>query len=193
MLKLTRAVRTMFALLLLVPMLAACGGPLPPLATANPAAPPVYTFGPGDKMRITVFGETQITGEYNVGPAGTIDLPLIGSVTARGETAASLTAAITRRFANGYINDPHVSIDVLSYRPFYITGEVNRPGAYPVTDALNAEQAVALAGGFTYRANEGRVFIRRGADGVEKTYLLHGTTPVWILPGDTIRVGERYF
>ncbi len=173
--------------------LTACASSGIPEASASPAAPAQYTLGPGDKIRVTVFGETAVNGEYSVGPDGAVAFPLIGNVSARGKTVGELQAAITTKLAGGYMLDPRVSIDVLNYRPFYILGEVNRPGQYPYSDGLSVAQAVATAGGYTYRANTGRVFIRRSEKPAEETYSLKSANQVWVMPGDTVRVGERHF
>ena len=176
-----------------VTTLAGCEGQSVPMASAAPAAPAPYTLGPGDKIRVTVFGEQGVNGEYSVGPDGAVAMPLIGNVPARGRTVGELQAAITTKLAAGYMLDPRVSIDVLNYRPFYILGEVNRPGQYPYSDALSVAQAVATAGGYTYRAGTGRVFIRRADKLTEEAYSLKGVNQVWVMPGDTVRVGERHF
>lgn len=173
--------------------LAACAQSGVPMAAPTSAAPAPYTLGPGDKIRVTVFGEQGINGEYSVGPDGAVAMPLIGNVAARGKTVGELQAAITARLAAGYMLDPRVSIDVLNYRPFYILGEVNRPGQYPYSDALSVAQAVATAGGYTYRAATARVFIRRADKLAEEAYSLKGVSQVWVMPGDTVRVGERHF
>jgi polysaccharide export outer membrane protein len=158
-----------------------------------PAGPGAFTLGPGDKIRVTVFGEQAVNGEYMVGPDGAISFPLIGAVNARGRTVGDLRDAITAKLAAGYILDPKVSIDVLNFRPFYILGEVNRPGQYPYADGLSVAQAVATAGGYTYRARTTKIFIRRAEQAVEEEVSLKGGRQVWVMPGDTVRVGERYF
>jgi polysaccharide export outer membrane protein len=164
-----------------------------PNGVATPDGPTPFTLGPGDKIRVTVFGETAVNGEYTVGPDGALAFPLIGSIDARGRTVAQLQAAIAQKLAAGYILDPRVSIDVLTFRPFYILGEVNRPGQYPYAQGLSVAQAVATAGGYTYRARTSRVFIRRADEAVEEKVSLKNGRQVWVMPGDTIRVGERYF
>jgi polysaccharide export outer membrane protein len=161
------------------------------IATAD--RPAAFTLGPGDKIRVTVFGEQAVNGEYTVGPDGAVAFPLIGAVAARGLTIAQLQAAITAKLAAGYILDPRVAIDVLNFRPFYILGEVNRPGQYPYAEGLSVAQAVATAGGYTYRARTSRVFIRRADNAVEEELSLKKGRQVWVMPGDTVRVGERYF
>jgi polysaccharide export outer membrane protein len=150
-----------------------------------------YALGSGDKLRITVYGEDKLTGEYLVDNGGAIAFPLIGAVQARGLTPAALGERIAGALRQGYLDAPSVSIDVLNYRPYYILGEVNKPGEYPYADSLTIFSAVAKAEGFTYRADERRVYIRHKNEGGEALYRLDGATPV--LPGDTIRVLERKF
>ncbi len=154
--------------------------------------PPAYNLGPGDKVKVTVFGEQSVNGEYLVGTDGTIALPLIGNVVAGGQTVASLQGKIVDRLHGDYLLDPRVSVEVLNYRPFFILGEIQKAGSYPYVDSLTVSQAVASAGGYTYRANSSVAFIRRNGEGDEKAYRL-GDKPIWVLPGDTIRIGERYF
>lgn len=150
-----------------------------------------YRLGVADKVRMIVFNEPTLTGEYIVNSNGALALPLIGDVPASGRTTADLQADIEARFKGGYLRDPHVSIEVLTFRPFYILGEVNKPGQYPFSTGLTVQNAVATAEGFTYRANHHYVFIRSPGETRETRYPLTSTTPVQ--PGDTIRIGERYF
>lgn len=175
--------------------LAGCAGKAPPpLAQEEQASGlAAYRVGAGDKLRITVFNEPSLTGEYNVTPAGAVAFPLIGVVQAGDRTIEDLTRDITGRLAGAYLNDPRVSVEVLNYRPFYILGEVNRPGEYPYASGMTIEQAIAKAGGFTYRANEKTAFLRRQTAPGERAVPLRAAAPVSLLPGDTIRVGQRYF
>ena len=108
-----------------------------------------------------VFGESNLSGEFEVGAAGTIDMPLIGSVPAMGVTIGQLQSDVTTRLRNGYLNDPKVSVQVLNYRPYFITGEVQKTGEFPYKAGLTVQDAIGVAGGYTYRANTGRVYIRR--------------------------------
>lgn len=152
---------------------------------------PEYRLGAGDKVRVNVFGEEALTGEFLVGGSGKVSLPLIGEVQASGLTIAQLQDEIANALRQGFLNEPRVSAEVLNYRPFYILGEVNKPGEYPYTNNLTVLNAVATAEGFTYRADTRRVYIKR-ADGVgEQAFPL--TTATQVAPGDTIRIGERYF
>jgi polysaccharide biosynthesis/export protein len=159
---------------------------------ASAEAPPVYRLDSGDKIRVTVYGEQSVNGEYAIGPEGDIAFPLIGSVVAKQQTVEELRQAIVAKLAAGYLVDPRVTIEVLSYRPYYILGEVSRPGQYAYATALSVDQAIATAGGYTYRASKSKVFIRR-AGGAEVEVKLEKGRPMWINPGDTIRIGERYF
>jgi protein involved in polysaccharide export with SLBB domain len=150
-----------------------------------------YRLGTGDKLRIIVFGEEALTGEFFVSGGGKIAFPLIGDIDATGLTIPQLQAAIETKLADGYLNKPKVSAEVLNYRPFYILGEVMKPGEYPYTNGLTVMNAVATAQGFTYRADTKRVFIKRATGPGEHEYPLTTATPVE--PGDTIRIGERFF
>ena len=151
-----------------------------------------YRLGAGDKLRITVFGEDSLTGEYFVaGGSGMVAFPLVGDVKASGLTVEQLREALEAKLRDGYLKEPRVAIEVLNYRPFFILGEVAKPGEYPYTNGLTVLNAVATANGFTYRADTRKVFIRRANAGQETQYPLTATTPVE--PGDTIRIGERFF
>ena len=165
----------------------------PPISTADVAAGlETYQLGAGDRVRVTVFNEPSLTGEYNITPGGALAFPLIGVVSAGGRTIEAVQQELAARLSEGYVNDPRVSLEVLSYRPFYILGEVNRPGEYSYASGMTVEQAIARAGGFTYRANEKTVFLRRKTGANESAVPLR-SAQVAVLPGDTIRVGERYF
>jgi polysaccharide export outer membrane protein len=152
---------------------------------------PDYVLGSGDKLRIVVFGEESLSREYTVNPAGQISFPLIGNVTAGGLTITQLQEEIVDRLSPEYLRNPQVSAEVLNFRPFYILGEVNKPGEYPYVAGLTVVNAVARAEGFTYRADGRRVFIKRAGETVEREYPL--TTSTAVAPGDTIRIRERYF
>ncbi|MDR7114995.1 polysaccharide biosynthesis/export family protein [Caulobacter sp. BE254] len=173
--------------------------PAAPATTASAAASPdavirvvpEYRLGVADKVRVNVFGEEALTGEFLVGGGGKVSLPLIGEVQAAGLTISQFQQEISNELRKGYIKEPRVSAEVLTYRPFYILGEVNKPGEYPYTNNLTVLNAVATAEGFTYRANKRVVFIKRAEDQAEQSYPLTPLTKV--APGDTIRIGERYF
>lgn len=150
-----------------------------------------YRLGPGDKVRVIVFGEESLTGEFFVSGAGAIALPLIGEIGVLNKTVGEVQTAIRNALKDGYLNDPRVSLEVLTYRPFYILGEVNKPGTYPYTSGLTVLSAVATAQGFTYRANTRRAFIKRAKEAKEAEVLLNND--VLVQPGDTIRIAERFF
>lgn len=150
-----------------------------------------YRLGSGDKLRVIVFGEDDLSGEFDVTGSGMVSLPLIGQVRAQGLTVDQFENAIRNKLLDGYLKNPRVSVEVLNYRPFYIIGEVNEPGQYPYTSGMSVLNAVAVAGGYTYRANEDRVLITRGDEGEEQAYAADQS--VKVLPGDVVRVPERFF
>jgi polysaccharide export outer membrane protein len=150
-----------------------------------------YRLGPTDHIRITVFGEDNLTGEFSVTADGSISMPLIGAVAALGRTADQVRADIETRLKDGYIKDPRVSVEVLNYRGFYILGEVNKAGEYPYEPGLTVLGAVATAQGYTYRANTHRIFIKHDGDPAEHPYPV--TSDLAVQPGDVIRVAERFF
>lgn len=150
-----------------------------------------YKLGVGDKLRLTVFHEDGLSGEFAVGANGKVAFPLIGEVPAAGKTASEIAAAITAQLSSGYLRDPKVSVEVSAFRPFYILGEVKTPGTYPFVNGLTAMNAIATAQGYTPRANTKGVYIRRADSATETFYQL--TPNLRIFPGDTIRLGERYF
>ena len=150
-----------------------------------------YQLGVADRIRIIVFDEPTLSGEFVVNANGALSMPLIGDVQARGLTPGQVGAAIRDRLKDGYLLEPKVSIDVLTFRPFYILGEVNKPGEYPYSSGLTVDAAVAMAEGYTYRAEKKKVMIRHaGAEGADRLPL---TPDLRVRPGDTIRIGERYW
>lgn len=151
-----------------------------------------YRLGPGDKVAIKVFSQPDMSGEFEIGSTGQLSLPLVGSVDAATLTLNELQETLVQRLAADFLVDPKVSLEVINYRPFYILGQVNKPGSYPYQAGLNVRMAVALAGGYTRRAREEPVtLIRLGADGEEKHYRARQDTLV--LPGDSIDVPRRLF
>lgn len=190
------ALLSLFAVLLLSIGCASDGVPAQQqTATATSAADvysaDAYTLGAGDRIRLTVFGEDELSGEFAVDGSGHVSLPLIGEVLVRDMTVREFQKAVETALLDGFLKDPRVSAEVISHRPFYILGEVKRPGTYPYQSGLTVLNAVATAEGFTYRANERFVFIRREGETDERKYPLTSSTPV--RPGDTIRVSERFF
>ena len=190
-----------FSMLLSVCVLAACGDAtptVPPAAiTTNPPAvtdaPAAggYRLGAGDKMRIIVFGEPDLSGEFFVDDSGSVDLPLIGDVSAGGQTVAEFEQKVVARFGDGYLRDPKISIEVLNYRPFFIIGEVKNGGEFPYKGGLTVQDAVAIAGGYSYRANVNVAYIRRAGSDQEIKVELARRVPIF--PGDNVRIPERFF
>lgn len=159
---------------------------------AQPVVDQGYRLGSGDRVRITVFGQPELTGEYQVDGTGQLAFPLIGQVQAGGLTGPGLEDALVGKLKPNYLKNPSVSVEVLTYRPFYIVGEVRQPGSYPYVTGMSVINAIALAGGFTYRARESSFYLSRtGANGEKKRLDASPETPV--LPGDVITVRERYF
>ena len=149
-----------------------------------------YRLGTGDEIRVSVFGEPELSGEVRVDGRGEVTLPLVGAIEAEALTSAALAEAIATALQDGYLRDPRVTVEVTAYRPYFILGEVAKPGTYPYQDGLTVLNAVATAEGFTYRANERVVFIIRDGEKEERRFVLDSNTPV--RPGDTIRIGERF-
>jgi polysaccharide biosynthesis/export protein len=168
----------------------------PPQAAYAAAPMPVaydsaYRLDAGDKLRVVVFGQEGLTNTYAIDAGGSITMPLIGSVPARGRTPAGLAAEITGRLRNGYIRDPSVAVEIESYRPFFILGEVAAPGQYPYVPNMSVESAVAIAGGFSPRAKRDRVTLTHADSSGSTRYVVPLGTA--ISPGDTVLVGERWF
>jgi len=146
----------------------------------------------GDRIKINVYGEEALTGEYDINPSGYVSMPLIGSIRAAGRTQAELGRDIAAGYrSGGLLQDPKVTVAVVQFRPFYVLGEATTPGEYPFRSGLTVHAAVAMAGGFTYRASKSIILIRHSGEEVWKEYPL--TEPVVIAPGDLIRIPERYF
>lgn len=192
-----RIILAMLAILSLLP--ASCAAPAQTAAiSANAAgstmlAEDEYRVSSGDKLHIIVFGEDTLTGDYVITSGGNLTFPLVGNLPASDKTVEQLQTVLSAKLADGYVNDPRVSIQVVSFRPFYILGEVNRPGEYPVSTGLTLQQAVASAGGYTYRANTRKVFLKRANEVQEKLLDLRDSGPIVVRAGDTIRIAERHF
>lgn len=150
-----------------------------------------YRLGTGDKLRVNVYGEDDLSGEFIVDSAGQVQLPLVGQVKAAGLTIHEFIAEVMTAFTSGYLKDPKVSIEVLNYRPFYIMGEINKPGEYPYENGLTVLSAIALAGGYTYRASDSEIYVRHNGDTKEQAMPADVTTK--IVPGDIVRIPERIF
>jgi polysaccharide biosynthesis/export protein len=180
------------ALLLGAAALSACSGPgsdLRPVPTADASN---YRLGAGDQVRIITFSDEQLTGDFRVNDSGNIALPLLGPVKAAGLTTAQLEGEVadTLRKKNLY-RDPSVAVEVISYRPVFVLGEVNKPGQYPYQPGMTVVTAVAVAGGFTYRAIDDRASIVRTAGG--KAVEGSAARQTYLAPGDVVTIYERHF
>jgi len=166
--------------------------PAPPAYAAAPARYDAsYKLDAGDKLRVVVYGQEGLTNTYAIDAGGSITMPLIGSVPARGRTPAGLAAEISARLRKGFIREPSVAVEIESYRPFFILGEVVAPGQYPYVPNMSVESAVAIAGGFSPRALRDRVTLTHtDGSGPFRAVVPLGTS---VGPGDTVLVGERWF
>ncbi len=167
--------------------LTACQPP-PPLA---PAANAPWPLGPGDHLRIIVFEQNPLGGEFTIDEDGAVSLPLIGRTKLAGMLPADAEHLIADRLSQGFVKNPKVNIDVIHYRPIYVYGEVTKPGAYEFAGNIVVSSAVSLAGGFTYRAKTDGVTITRYGDPDRHQYSVTDATLVG--PGDVIYVPERWF
>lgn len=178
-------------------VLAACAsGPMagsPEQAAADAANGGIigYRLGAGDEIKVTVFGEPDLSGPFVVDGEGQITMSLVGQVQVAKLTLAEASTQLQTRLKDGWLRDPKVTMELVKGRPYYILGEVNKPGEYPFVSGLTVMNAIASAGDFTYRADKQRVLIKRADSPVESEIVLTPTTAVQ--PGDTIRVRERFF
>ncbi|MEH2518120.1 polysaccharide export outer membrane protein [Bradyrhizobium sp. AZCC 1610] len=175
----------------------AYGTPYPaPMAVAYAEPAPVrhdaaYHLDAGDRLRVVVYGQEGLTNTYAIDAGGAITMPLIGAVPARGRTTAGLAAEISARLRRGFIREPSVAVEIESYRPFFILGEVAAPGQYPYVPNMTVESAVAIAGGFSPRARRDRVTLTHTDASGPARFVVPSGTP--LSPGDTVLVGERWF
>ncbi|MDI1263819.1 MAG: polysaccharide export protein [bacterium] len=150
-----------------------------------------YHLDAGDKLRVVVYGQEGLTNSYAIDAGGSITMPLIGPVPARGRTPAGLAGEIAAKLRGGFIRDPSVAVEVESYRPFFILGEVAAPGQYPYVPNMTVETAVAIAGGFSPRARRDHVTLTHTDSSGPARLVVPSGTP--LSPGDTVLVGERWF
>jgi polysaccharide export outer membrane protein len=150
-----------------------------------------YMLNAGDKLRVIVFGQDALSNVYAVDGAGRISMPLIGAIEARGMTTQTLEKAVENKLKAGYLREPKVSVEVDTYRPFFILGEVTNSGQYPFVNNMTIQTAVAIAGGYAPRAARTYAEVTRVVNGDLVTVNVPVTTP--IRPGDTVVVKERYF
>lgn len=177
--------------LLALSFAAGCSGyrPAPPAFHAALTKP--YVLDSGDRVRVTVFEQEGLTNVYSVDQAGYIAFPLVGAIAARGHSATDVEAQIASKLQNGYLRDPDVSVEIDRYRPVFVMGEVGAAGQYSYVPGMTVQKAIAAAGGFTARANQGSVDITRDINGKVMTGRVQTSDPV--LPGDTIYIRERFF
>jgi polysaccharide export outer membrane protein len=165
--------------------------PAMPVRAKMPDDSGPYTLDAGDKVRVVVFGQDNLSNSYTVDAGGHVTVPLIGAVRARGSTTQQLAGSIAARLKQSYIREPSVAVEVEVYRPFFVLGEVTYPGQYPFVPDMTVEKAISIAGGFTPRAYKDPVTVTRKVDGVPARHAL----PVHsrVRPGDVITVSERWF
>jgi protein involved in polysaccharide export with SLBB domain len=159
-------------------------------AVASLAEKP-YRLQPGEKVRITIYGEAGLSGEYQIDPGGFLSLPLVGVVKAAGISESDLQQLLVKRYSQEYLKNPKITVSVSEFRPFYIIGEVEKPGAYPYTSGLNVLSAIAIAGGTTYRASHSRIYMQHPGESGLSEYTASAAIPV--MPGDIIQIPRRYF
>ncbi|WP_068072788.1 polysaccharide biosynthesis/export family protein [Novosphingobium lentum] len=182
--------RLLFAAGLLVGLSACAAHTTVPAPSVSQAID--YRLDGGDGLRVIIYGEDKLSGEYHVGGDGRLALPLIGAIMAKGRTVQELQDAIAADFTQGgFFINPRVAVEILNYRPFFILGEVNAPGQYPFIPGLSVRQAIATAKGYTYRARHGSALITHWGEDKEVEYEMAPGSAV--NPGDTIRIAERHF
>jgi polysaccharide export outer membrane protein len=159
----------------------------------NPVARPIVAtdLQPGDRLKVTVYGEENLNGVYDIDPWGNVSLPLAGTIQAAGRTKRELEREITTKYRSEYLQNPKVTVDFVAFRPFYMMGEVEHPGEFPYRAGLNLVSAVSTAGGLTYRGSRSKALIRHAGEEVWREYEILPT--VMVAPGDIIRIPERYF
>ena len=160
-------------------------------ALAADSADLEYRLGPGDRVKVTVFGHPDLSGEFELDGEGRFSLPLVQNVDAAGLSLHELQQRVTEKLRPDYLRNPRVSAEVLNYRPFFIIGEVKTPGSYAYASGMTVIRAVALAGGFTYRAKQKKMLITRARDPDRRKQPARQDTVV--MPGDVIEVPERLF
>ncbi|NOT42762.1 MAG: polysaccharide export protein [Alphaproteobacteria bacterium] len=188
--------RRLFVLFAVLTALSACAGSSSdgPVTSSTPAkveaGPEDYRLGAEDKVKVTVFGETDLSGEFLVDSSGVLSAPFIGQISVKGLTLREFEKAYAAKLREAQIlRDPRVSAEVVSFRPIYVLGEVKKPGQYAFVSGMTVQKAVALAEGYTYRASESTVEITRSG----KKFKVDVTPLTKVFPGDEIRIPERFF
>lgn len=186
----TRASRLLPTTLAMALVLGACATQPPPAAFREPVRQP-YRLASGDKLRVIVFGQDNLSNVYTVDSTGRIAMPLAGAIPVSGATTQQLERTIEAKLRAGYIREPRVAVEVETYRPFFILGEVTNSGQFPFINGMTVQTAVAIAGGFTPRGNQNAAQITRLIQGRSVTVSVPPTEPV--RPGDTVVIKERWF
>ena len=190
------SVRVVAAVLLTAALVGACAGPAvvsgPEFLSGDrqKSLQRVYRLGVGDKLKVTVFGEENLTGPLEVNALGQVSMPLIGELPAKGLAIIEFRDAIAKRLADGFLKNPKVSVEMTNYRPIYVHGEVKNGGEFQFKNGISLRDVVAMAGGYTYRADQSYIYI--GREG-EPDVAVGLPADVPVLPGDNIRVPERFF
>ncbi|MDE2579912.1 MAG: polysaccharide export protein [Hyphomicrobiales bacterium] len=180
-----------FCLLLASPLAGCATRATAPAELFATAAEAPYQVDAGDRLRIIVFGQDSLSNSYTVDASGHISMPLIGQVAVRGQTPAQIQRNVESRLRAGFLRDPKVSCEVEAYRPFFILGEVNAAGQYPYVNGMTVQTAVAIAGGYTPRAQQSSATLTRTLDG--QPYVGEVSVGQPVRPGDTIKIRERFF
>ena len=182
-----------------IAVLLVCGGCQNPPAVASvpesvasiDQATGIPLLQTGEKIKVTVFGENNLSGDYVIDPGGFVSLPLAGTIKASGKTKLVLERELAKKFRGEFLRDPKVTVEVVEFRPFYVLGEVAKPGEYPYRGGINVMSAIAVAGGQTYRASNSTVIVQRAGETTTRELSLSAS--VLIYPGDLIQVPQRYF
>lgn len=161
------------------------------LGTGNGIAQTIHQIERGDTVRVTVFGEPDLSGDFIVDTQGRLNLALIGPVPVASLTPDQTRILIRDAYQDGYLRHPDVAVEIIAFRPIFIVGEVNQPGSYDYVPGMNVLNAIALGGGMTYRGKEDDIEILRGTE--DNRISIPATLATPVMPGDTIRVAERYF
>jgi len=191
MIRLFRMGHAWAACLVALSFIAGCSGYRPAPAAFHEAINQPYMLDAGDKIRVTVFDQSDLTNTYSIDQSGYIAFPLIGAVAARGRTVSRSKGQIAAQLRNGYLRDPDVSVEVDQYRSIFVMGEVGASGQYQYVPGMTVQNAIAAAGGFSARANQANADITRKINGQVITGRVLISDP--LLPGDTIFVRERLF
>jgi len=184
----TKALASVLAFSLIA---AGCSGYHPAPAAFHQAMNKPYVLDAGDSVRITVFEQDGLTNTYAVDQSGYISFPLVGAIATRGLTVQQLERELATKLRNGYLRDPDISVQIERYRPIFVMGEVGAAGQYSFVPGLTVQKAVALAGGFSPRANQETVDVTRSINGKVLTGRVVTSDP--LLPGDTLYIRERFF